>query len=165
MTEFPQDIAPRPEKAPRKPRKLTKKEASEFMDALRLEHTTTPETDPDEALKRIDRVVKYIDLSRDPIVTKARQEMLRRAGYNPDEWKSYMSVMQPKDRNKGFTDEDMQKQFGRYPKALEFIVIQGEPYLYYQEHQPNPGMRSGIANHFWIGFVRHKPDVPQIDKT
>lgn len=166
MTEFPQDITPRPEKTPKKPKKLTKKEASEYMAAIRLEHTTTPDTDPDEALKRIDRVVKYIELSEDPLITQARQEMLRRVGYNPDEWISYRNVKQPKDRNKGFTDEDMQEQFGRYPKELEFIVVQGEPRKtdqypdYLTGKLPPPYM---LAEDVWVGFIRKRPENTQIE--
>lgn len=150
------DIVPSRSVSRVRPKESGNKKASEFMAALREESTTNPNTDPNEALRRISKVMSTILKSEDPLVTQAYREILRRNGHNPDEWQRYPNVPQPKNFDVGFTDTDM-AFLSRYPKSLEFFVTQGEPFGYYEKYGQVVGQKFGIMDHFWIAFVRRRP--------
>lgn len=169
MTEDSKDIVPhklKPLKKTRLSKEQTREEKKavyEKMKADMLEElTTTPETSPDEALRRIRNVMSYIIEKEDPLVTRAYREILVRSGRDPNEWERYHGTPQRKNFDIGFTEEDFNGFAKRYPSGLEFFVTQGQPFGgevgILQSRTPY-----GMSDDGWVGFVRKKPQNPQLE--
>ncbi len=152
------------------PKRKSKKERDaqyllDFKRASDLFSTIEPSTDPSEAFQRIRNLLKYTTKGEDPIITKAYQEMLARAGKNPDEWLRVPRITQPNDSRLGYTEEEKSRP-NNYHLDLELLVLRGEPrktegFADYLTGKIPPPYR--LAEDVWVGFIRKRPENTQIE--
>ena len=94
-----------------------------FKDKADLIRTINPEMSPEQAVANVS-LFNELEFNKTQIpVMEKRDEQLRNAGYEPNEWVYYeCSVPINKDR----TAEEQMKSYSRYfPKGVEFLMIQG----------------------------------------
>lgn len=82
-----------------------------------------PGIPPEQAVAQVEAFNKWEFNKTQVPVEEARNELLRRAGYNPKDWTFYSNTL----RSEGQSDEDMLRSLARpFPDGIEFLVIQGE---------------------------------------
>jgi len=165
----PYEETVKPTKKERKEKLPTKKAWTEMVNKwLSLNN---PEGDPEELLRLTKATQQYNNPNKTPeerekakVVQAIREERLRRQGLNPTDW-AYHHSTQPsnfgseysgKSMEAPFTEEDMASTAARFPKDIDFFVMQGgisSGSEYVKEENPFKEI-----DHTWEIYVRVKPE-------
>ncbi len=164
---IPYTETPKPAKKEKKEKLPTKKA---WIETVQKWLKLNPESDPAEVLRLTRAVQQYNNPNKNPeqrerarVVEALRQERLRKQGLDPTEW-AYHSPTQPsnfgseqngKRMDAPFTEEDLTSTAARFPKDIDFFVMQGgisSGSEFIKEKNP-----FSVMDHWWEIYVRVKP--------
>lgn len=98
-------------------------ESRENFDPVDLIKSINPDMAAEQAVAQIEEFNR-IELNRTKApVVEARNELLRKAGYDPKDWIYYSNTLRLGDQS----NEDMMRSLARpFPEEVEFLIVQGD---------------------------------------